>query len=1129
MPVDSKYSTIDKNRDLAHSQDYYFLRQQGIAFIRELSGNIWTDHNVHDPGITMLELLCYALADLGYRTGFDIRDLVAKGEQEDPALQNTGLFPAHEILPTCPLTLADYRKILLKVEGVRNAWLHPLDGVSEVPFFADCPNSQLTFAPLTYEIVDGPWAGHTVILDLEKRKETFKYARWITQIDLEAFQVEAVAGEWRWTTPAIFTTRIRGREKKISDILVIRTADDFQNALPGEVSDLLKNEKSALWKDFWDKQEKILKEDLHRVIPRGLYDVLLELDIDEQLGSLNEQELFYRIPFGALKGVEVAFDLKDPFDVSLDFTEILELNEADIILVPGDPKKPVWKVRLKVKLDDQEVVFDNAFIRIINAKPNSLMEPVDITAAFLKEALEGTTADNRNQALFSVFWKKQQTIDRVISAVCCVLHAHRNLCEDFHAIQTIEAEHIAVCVDIETRNDADLEVLQAKIFLAIEEYLNPPVKYYTLSELLKEGFTADEIFDGPYVDPEFSCQGKKVFTKSGFIKNGELEETELRQAIYASDLINILLEFDEIITVRNLLLRRYNASGQADAKAEPWSLPVTPGKQPVLNTAYSKLLFYKNQIPYTAKRTETRETLDYLRALNRKKAYVPPNQVIEPPQGRYRDLHQYFPVQHDLPETYGVGEARLPLDAPPARIAQAKQLKAYLLFYEQVLADYLAQLTNAKWLLSPEDIKQTYFSQYLDGEIIARTEGDFEEEFYVSQNGVPPLRENSSRQKLYESKEQFIERRNRLLDHLLARFGEQFTDYTLMLFNLTGDRIKAGEDLINDKIDFLGAYPLMSRTRGQAFNYRPEDPAQLWNSGNISGLERRVGRLAGIQDLSRRFLHCSTPVDKILKSQKVANEEKYFITIKSQNGNKLFASSETYASRGEADAVVGIIAPYLRSPGIYRVEDDGSLIIELPGIQLTHEDVLGSINEGQERIRDIFRAYDFFLLSKDHCGAEDREGIMLIEHILLRPLFQSSDQALLDICLSGDCQCCGDEDPYSFRISVVLPYWTGRFNNMNFRRFFERLLREETPAHIQPRICWIDNQQMKLLGERFKAFLEEKTKKEPEPAAYNQALVSLVVILDQLNTIYPEATLHDCEEDAGEIPVRLGATSLGSY
>ncbi len=40
------------------------LRNEGIGHIAGFSGKIWTDHNLHDPGITILEVLCYVLSDI---------------------------------------------------------------------------------------------------------------------------------------------------------------------------------------------------------------------------------------------------------------------------------------------------------------------------------------------------------------------------------------------------------------------------------------------------------------------------------------------------------------------------------------------------------------------------------------------------------------------------------------------------------------------------------------------------------------------------------------------------------------------------------------------------------------------------------------------------------------------------------------------------------------------------------------------------------------------------------------------------------------------------------------------------------------------------------------------------------
>jgi hypothetical protein len=60
--------------------------------------------------------------------------------------------------------------------------------------------------------------------------------------------------------------------------------------------------------------------------------------------------------------------------------------------------------------------------------------------------------------------------------------------------------------------------------------------------------------------------------------------------------------------------------------------------------------------------------------------------------------------------------------------------------------------------------------------------------------------------------------------------------------------------------------------------------------------------------------------------------------------------------------------------------------------------------------------------------------------------------------VEGACKTCGDEDPYSFRLTLVMPGWTAPFNtNLNMRDFAERTSRQETPSHLLPKICWVGN------------------------------------------------------------------------
>ena len=72
-----EHITIPSNVSYANDLDFEHLRDLGQEYIEDLSRKIWTDYNIHDPGITIMELLCYAITDLGLRINQPIENLVA--------------------------------------------------------------------------------------------------------------------------------------------------------------------------------------------------------------------------------------------------------------------------------------------------------------------------------------------------------------------------------------------------------------------------------------------------------------------------------------------------------------------------------------------------------------------------------------------------------------------------------------------------------------------------------------------------------------------------------------------------------------------------------------------------------------------------------------------------------------------------------------------------------------------------------------------------------------------------------------------------------------------------------------------------------------------------------------------
>ncbi len=99
-------------RDIT-SSPYKILQDQAFARIQELCGNRWTDFNEHDPGVTILDILHYALLELQYSLEFPFKSYL-RTNNESLTLARFGIFPAEEIFSPSIVTPADYEKLILE-------------------------------------------------------------------------------------------------------------------------------------------------------------------------------------------------------------------------------------------------------------------------------------------------------------------------------------------------------------------------------------------------------------------------------------------------------------------------------------------------------------------------------------------------------------------------------------------------------------------------------------------------------------------------------------------------------------------------------------------------------------------------------------------------------------------------------------------------------------------------------------------------------------------------------------------------------------------------------------------------------------------------------------------------------
>ena len=501
--------------------------------------------------------------------------------------------------------------------------------------------------------------------------------------------------------------------------------------------------------------------------------------------------------------------------------------------------------------DLRKVVIDVKGVR------NAWLEPIETPApAVYHDPSDGrlymTRAQQRQPVAMAGVYRvrietetsSQKTAPEMIQKVKEGLHPHRGLCQDFEIDAPLNPQNITVNAEIEVGEIADPQQLLAQIYHAIAQFISPSIPFYSLDEMLERGKSMDEIFDGPALE-------------YGFIDTDELNAFERKTALRTSDLIQVVMDIDGVIAIHNMTL----SSGR---KTEPWFLELNPDTTPVLDlkAAFGRtgpsgekgpsIRFVRGRVVVQPDLTKAEEIYKGLRKATGRPSLKPAQNDVRLPVGRDRDIYHYHSIQDQFPEVYGVGEFGLPESAPPLRKAQAKQLKAYLMIFDQLLANAFSQLANVKSLFSFEHQAtiRSYFWQTLPAvpgaqEIFAIDLGSDDHMAWI--------------QELTEDDAAAQTRKHRFLNHLLARFGEQLTDYSLLTQG-------SGRESIESKCAFLRDYPQIAAGRGSAFDYTKssggttediedsEDTEHDAANDNVSGVERRISRKLGLPSYHRRLL-----------------------------------------------------------------------------------------------------------------------------------------------------------------------------------------------------------------------------------------------------------------------------------
>lgn len=385
--------------------------------------------------------------------------------------------------------------------------------------------------------------------------------------------------------------------------------------------------------------------------------------------------------------------------------------------------------------------------------------------------------------------------------------SHRNLCEDLAPPFNIERLEATVMAEVTVHFAAVVEVVLAQIFFNVGKFLAPELQRRSLKMELAAGKSSAEIFNGPLL-------------QHGFIDDNQLQSKASHIAV--NEIIKTVAASSGVAGVKNVEVAFRGLSYRANSSILLLVHEILQlNTRPDAGRGGFSIRLFKNGMEYRPDPDRVKSELDNLWAEYRRTFPLDEqyDEFFGVPQGTFRDLQRYYSIQNQYPNVYGISSYGLPAESSPMRRGQAKQFKGYLLAFEQLLADYFAQLAHVKDLYSiKRDVDQTYYYQKLTDSV---------------PNVAPLLKEDyaSGLGEIVGGEDPYLIRRNRFLDFLLALYAE-----TLGAPLPPGSQSQEDESVlqssINAKLDLLDKLVEATHNRGRGFDYLAEPSPE-----NVAGLE----------------------------------------------------------------------------------------------------------------------------------------------------------------------------------------------------------------------------------------------------------------------------------------------------
>ena len=567
---------------------------------------------------------------------------------------------------------------------------------------------------------------------------------------------------------------------------------------------------------------------------------------------------------------------------------------------------------------------------------------------------------------------KQLKIDEkhVKNSIKALFHAHRNLCEDLYQITILKPYFLNMKLSLTLDMEVDGEVIFAQIYYNINDHLSHEANFKSLWELKQEDINS--IFTGPLLG-------------NGFMKDTELHARKNNIAV--SEITKIIAKIPGVVSID------YFEMSEESKYGNPFFTDVITVKEhasPRLNIPEisDNLSFKTADVALNPDIREIKKRFTRIQAENYGsfKTVSEAVNIVDIPKGESLEISTYHSVREQFPAIYGIGRFGLPERSSKERKAQVNQLKAYLLPFDQLMSNFLSQLTNIYRLydVKQEDL-QTHFYQELEDMTVLK---NLLKRFNDEKDYSSPLWNDTLEKLNDQSDSNVIQRLNEATDNLLARFAEQFPTYVLRKIN-TGCYGKNFTDhkfdkkLLSWKRKLISNYGNLSYNRARSFDYTLDHQAVKGTIMEATPvLIEKIALLMGIhrpelRNLSAIVEHSEFKKQHLFDEETMVYEEEISIVnglIKKIRNSVVFVRKEE--KRLKEVLSNGVKGQY------YEIVESGSYNKTFDLYLLLQDKKFHMYKSSSRKGSELAKHHAINLLKKLN---EKSEGIQLIEHLLLAP------------------------------------------------------------------------------------------------------------------------------------------------